>query len=226
VCGRFTSTVESIEIARRFGVEAPEGYRARYNVAPTQQVLVIVDDPEAGRFASMMRWGLVPHWAKTASISHKMINARAETVLEKPAYRSLVRSCRCLVPADGFYEWGMASDGRKQPIRFTLADVSLFAFAGLWTRWADKRTGELLDSCTIITTTPNELVAPVHDRMPAILPAEDEPLWLDPALPVGAAIALLRPYPAERMLSAPASRRVSSVRHDDPGVLVADALAA
>jgi putative SOS response-associated peptidase YedK len=226
VCGRFTSTVESSEVALRFGVEPPERYRARYNVAPTQQVLAILDDANRGRRAEMMRWGLVPHWAKDPSTSFKMINARAETVLEKPAYRSLMRRHRCLVPADGFYEWRVGPDGKKEPVRFTLAAGSLFAFAGLWTSWVERQTGELLDSCTIITTMPNELVAPVHDRMPVILTATDEECWLDPSFPAEAAVSLLRPYPASSMWAAPVSRRVSNVRNDDPDLLVSVAHAA
>ena len=122
----------------------------------------------------MAKWGLLPHWAKDSKTAFKMINARAETLTEKPAYRSLLNRHRCLIPADGFYEWTVGSDGKKHPIHFHLPDYELFAFAGLWTARTDDETGEILESCTVITTTPKELVAPVHDRMPVILPAGAE----------------------------------------------------
>jgi putative SOS response-associated peptidase YedK len=227
VCGRFTSTPEAAQVAERFGIAVPEEYRRRYNAAPAQQVLVLLEESQTGgRLAEMMRWGLVPHWAKDPSVGYKMINARAETVLEKPAYRSLMKSRRCLVPADGFYEWRVAADGKKEPARFTLDAGELFAFAGLWSRWLDHASGELLDSCTILTTVANELVAPVHDRMPVILPRAAEDAWLDPELPPAAAAALLVPYPAELMRALPASRRLNSARYDEPELLEPDALAA
>jgi putative SOS response-associated peptidase YedK len=125
------------------------------------------------------KWGLLPHWAKDSKIGFKMINARAGTLTEKPAYRCLLSRFRCLIPADGFYEWTSGSDGKKQPIHFHLPDYAMFAFAGLWTSRTDEETGEIIESCTIITTTPNELVAPVHDRMPVILPPDAETVWLD-----------------------------------------------
>jgi len=155
-----------------------------------------------------------------------MINARAETLTEKPAYRGLLSRHRCLIPADGFYEWTVGSNGKKQPIHFHLPGCELFAFAGLWTSRTDDSTGELLESCTIITTRPNQLVAPVHDRMPVILPAEAEALWLDPTISKGHALSLLQPYPAELMAAVPASTRVNSVRNDDAELLRPDALAA
>ena len=225
MCGRFTSAAESSKVAERFGATPPEGYRERYNVAPAQRVLTVIRDAEE-RHAELMRWGLVPHWAKDLSVSYKMINARAETILEKPAYRSLVKSHRCLIPADGFYEWRVVGDGKKEPVRFTLADGDLFAFAGLWTRWVDKASGELVDSCTVVTTSANELVAPVHDRMPVILPPSVETLWLDPAATLDLLLSLLRAYPAGLMRAASASRRVNSAANDDAELLVPDALAA
>ena len=173
MCGRFTRTAERAEIVERFAVTLPEAVPARFNIAPAQSVLTVCcNDQDGDRTANLMRWGLIPHWAKDVSVSYKMINARAETVTEKPVYKKLLDSRRCLIPADGFYEWRKAPDGKKLPVRFALADESLFAFAGLWTSWADKDTGELIDSCTIITTTPNELVARVHNRMPVILPRD------------------------------------------------------
>jgi putative SOS response-associated peptidase YedK len=224
VCGRFTSSQPSEAVAKRFQVAVPEGYSERYNLAPSQRAL-IVRDRDDGREAAMARWGLLPHWAKNERIAFKMINARAETLTEKPAYRSLLGKYRCLVVADGFYEWTIGQDGKKQPIHFQLDDGGLFAFAGLWTcRTADS--GELVESCTIITTRPNELVAPVHDRMPVILPRNLEADWLDLDVSKEHALALLEPHPASGMVASPVSTRVNSVRNDDPGLLVPNVLAA
>jgi putative SOS response-associated peptidase YedK len=226
MCGRFTSTPDAAEVAERFGARVPPEYRRRYNVAPAQQVLALVATEE-GKRAELMRWGLVPAWAKDLSISYKMINARAETVREKPAYRSLLRSRRCLIPADGFYEWRVGKSGKKEPIRFTLAAEELFAFAGLWARWIDKGSGEIVDSCTIVTTAANELVAPVHGRMPVILRRHAEEAWLDVAVSAEDAVTLLASYPASLMHAAPASQRVNDAREDDPALLVPEpALAA
>lgn len=223
MCGRYTSTHDGDALAERFAASVPESFTRRYNVAPTDQTLTIVErGEEVGRVAAMMRWGLVPYWAKDTSTSARMINARAETILQRSAYRKLVESRRCLVPADGYYEWQVGPDGKKQPIRFTLAGENLFAFAGLWTSWVDRGSGELIDSCTIVTTTPNELVALVHDRMPVILPREAEPAWLDVSIPPREVAPLLATYPAELMLARPASTRVNSAREDDPGLLDPD----
>ncbi|MGI9658173.1 MAG: SOS response-associated peptidase, partial [Gaiellaceae bacterium] len=197
------------------------GVLQRYNVAPAQNVLT-VRALEGERVAELMRWGLVPHWAKDPSVSYKMINARAETVAEKPVYKKLLESKRCLIPADGFYEWTTAPDGKKVPIRFTLSDEELFAFAGLWTSWVNKESGELLDSCTIVTTTPNDLVAHTHNRMPVILPVDAEGRWVDPELSVEDARALLRPYPAKAMLARVASRRVNRAGPDDAELFAPD----
>jgi putative SOS response-associated peptidase YedK len=211
-------------VAERFQVAVPEGHSERYNLAPSQRAL-IVRERDSEREAVLVRWGLLPHWAKDERIAFKMINARAETLTEKPAYRSLIANYRCLVVADGFYEWTVGQDGKKQPIHFQLDDGCLFAFAGLWTyRTADS--GDLVESCTIITTRPNELVAPVHDRMPVILPPELETDWLDLDVSKEHALALLEPYPASGMVALPASTRVNSVRNDDSGLLVSDMLAA
>jgi len=218
VCGRFTSSQPREAIAERFQVAVPEGYSERYNLAPTQRALIVRerdDDYEA----ALVRWGLLPHWAKDERIAYKLINARAETLLGKPAFRSLLGKYRCLVVADGFYEWRVGADGRKEPVRFRLADGGLFAFAGLWTRRRDDATGETVESCTIVTTTPNELVAPVHDRMPVILPRELEDAWLDPELPRDHAVELLRPFPAEAMACAPASPLVNSVKNEGSELL-------
>jgi putative SOS response-associated peptidase YedK len=223
VCGRFTSTSSAGTLGERFAVALPDGYRERYNVAPGQRV-AIVRSGERGREAALARWGLLPHWAKDAAIAYKLINARAETLSEKPAFRSLLARHRCLVLADGFYEWRPAHDGGREPIYFRLGDSSLFAFAGLWTSRLDPESGELVESCTVVTTAPNSLVAPVHDRMPVILPPSLEDDWLDPDLSREHALSLLRPFAADAMRAAPASRRVNSVRNDDARLLLPDAL--
>lgn len=222
MCGRFTSTAEAAALAERFAARLPDDYRVRFNVAPAQRVVAIRVEEDGERLAELLRWGLVPHWAKDPNVGYKMINARAETVREKPAYRSLLKAHRCLIPADGFYEWRVGPDGKKQPVRFTLADDEPFAFAGLWARWVQKETGEVLDSCTIVTTTANELVAPVHDRMPVILPRGAEAPWLDPALDPAEAVSLLVPYPADAMRARPASTLVNSASNDDPAILLPD----
>lgn len=224
MCGRFTSSQRSETIAERFQVAVPEAYQERFNLAPTQRAL-IVRERESSREAVMARWGLLPHWAKDERISYKLINARAETLLEKPAFRSLVGKYRCLVVADGFYEWTIGPDGKKLPIHFRLGEGGIFGFAGLWTCKTDDQ-GEMIESCTIITTSPNELVAPVHDRMPVILPVDLEHEWLDPEISKEHALSLLQPYAAERMVSAAASPLVNSVRNDDPSLLLPDMLAA
>jgi putative SOS response-associated peptidase YedK len=223
VCGRFTNTAERSKIVERFQAPLPESFRQRYNVAPTQRVVAVRrTERDGAREAALLRWGLVPHWAKDEKIAFKLFNARAESLAEKPAFRGLLARRRCLVPADGFYEWRLGTGGRKEPLRFTLASGGLFAFAGLWTGWTDPSTGEPLESCTIVTTAPNPLVAEVHDRMPVILDPASEEEWLDPDISVEHVLSLLLPYPAEAMRVQAASRRVGSVRNDDPGLLLAD----
>jgi putative SOS response-associated peptidase YedK len=226
VCGRFTSSQRREAIGERFEVAVPETYQERFNLAPQQRALIVRERDDL-REAVMAKWGLLPHWAKDSKIAFKMINARAETLTDKPAYRSLIGRHRCLIPADGFYEWTVGSDGQKQPIHFHLPGYELFAFAGLWTARRDDDTREMIESCTIITTRPNELVAPVHDRMPVILPTDAEAVWLDPSISKEYALSLLQPYPAELMLALPASTLVNGVRDDDSALLLAeDALAA
>ena len=221
MCGRFTSSSGSDTLRERFSVTIPDGYRERYNVAPGQRI-AIVRGGERGREAALVRWGLLPHWAKDAKLAYKLVNARAETLTEKPAFRSLIGRYRCLVLADGFYEWRAGEDGGRDPVHFRLADGSPFAFAGLWTSRTDPETGEVVESCTIVTTAPNALVAPVHDRMPVILPPSLENDWLDPQLSREHALSLLEPFAADGMLALPASRRVNSIRNDDARLLVAD----
>ena len=205
-----------------FGFDNLPNLPPRYNIAPTQQVAVVRAIDAAARELVMMRWGLIPHWAKDASMGARTINARAETLSDKPSFRAAVKSRRCLVPADGFYEWRM-EDGRKQPFRIGMKGGSPFAFAGLWDRWIATATGaglaegEPVESVTIVTTAANEKLRPIHPRMPVILPTEDFSHWLDPANDAAAACALLKPYPAAPMAFYRVGTMVNNVRNDDPG---------
>ena len=218
MCGRFTSTVDPQLLAERFGIALPEGIERRFNIAPTQHVLAVVGE-RGERAARLLRWGLVPHWANDRKIGFKMINARAETVAERPTYRTLLAKHRCLILADGFYEWRVDPDGVKRPVRFTLAGGAPFAFAGLNAFWRDPESDEVLESCTIITTTANALVAPVHDRMPVILPRDVEDAWLDPSLDREQALLMLRPLAVDLMSARDASTLVNSARNDAPELL-------
>lgn len=227
--GRYSLTKKrkdlEAEIAERLRVRlrGEEGYE-RFNVAPTQDVLAVVHD-RGGRSARLLRWGLVPFWAKQLNTGFTMINARAETLAGSSTYGGLVDrgSHRCLVVADGFYEWMKAEDPRqpRRPLRFSLSGGASFCFAGLWTTWRGPGD-ERVASCTIVTTAANELVTPVHDRMPVVLaePASWE-AWLDPALDAGAVAPLLAPLPAERMKAVPANPAVNSPDYDEPDCLVA-----
>jgi putative SOS response-associated peptidase YedK len=167
MCGRYRLT-RTDQLAERFNVENDIAWSPRFNIAPSQNVVVVTQDAvRPGRHASRMRWGLIPFWAKDASISYKMLNARAEAVATKPAFRAALKKRRCLIPADGFYEW--KQDGKmKTPLCFTMRDDSVFAFAGIWERWKSPE-GQVVETCSVITTTPNALLRDVHDRMPVIL---------------------------------------------------------
>jgi putative SOS response-associated peptidase YedK len=218
MCGRYTVAVDPQLLAERFKVALPEDVVPRFNVAPTDPVLTVTRRSDQ-RELLVARWGLVPHWAKEPKVGARMINARAETLSEKSAYRPLLARGRCLILADGFYEWRLDPDGKKRPVRYTVDGSAPFGFAGLWTGWRDPESDEWLRTCTIVTTTANSLVAAVHDRMPVILPREAEDAWLDRAVPVDEALALLRPYPSEHMHAADASMLVNSVKNDDERLL-------
>ncbi|HLJ57886.1 MAG TPA: SOS response-associated peptidase [Chthonomonadaceae bacterium] len=224
MCGRYTLRSSTQQIVMRFAVaeviDATFGYddpaAPRYNIAPTQPIVVITEN--SPRVLVRMRWGLVPSWAKDPSIGSRMINARAETLPEKPAFRTALMRRRCLIPADGFYEWRKEGKSGKvrQPVRFRLKDDGLFAFAGLWDEWGAP-DGSPLHSCTIITVEANAVVAAVHDRMPAILRREDEAEWLDSSnTAVGDLLPLLAPYPSEEMEAYEVSRRVNSAAAEGP----------
>ena len=217
MCGRYTLIMEIEELALRFEFD-PSGLvqPPRYNIAPTQPVLAVRSGRP--RQASYMRWGLIPSGAGNAPQGPPMINARAETLAERPSFRSALVRRRCLIPADGFYEWQRGGAGR-QPVRITLASGAPFAFAGLWDAWRSPQ-GEVVESCTVITTEANELVQPIHNRMPVMLPEELEPLWLDEELQDADAIAgLLAPYPAEHMEAYEVSALVNSAFNDGPDLI-------
>jgi putative SOS response-associated peptidase YedK len=223
MCGRFTLTeLDPDLIAKTFSLESviPD-LPPRYNIAPTQPVAAVIRDAESGRNAlAVMRWGLIPHWAKDPTIGSRMINARAETVADKPSFRVALCRRRCLIVADGFYEWQPQPDGPKAPVYITLRDHVPFGFAGLYERWTEPESGEVLTTCTIITTRPNDLLAPIHNRMPVILPRAAYDRWLDPAITDGAQVTpLLKSYPADQMIAYPVSRRVNSPANDDPGLI-------
>jgi putative SOS response-associated peptidase YedK len=215
MCGRY-SLVPKADFAERFGVENLQlDLEPRYNIAPTQTTPVITRN--SPNRAEEMRWGLVPFWAKDPSIGNKMINARAETVAEKPAFRKALAARRCLVPASGFYEWKRDAGG-KVPHYIFLRDTDSFAFAGLYEIWKDD-AGKTLKTYTIITTTPNELMETIHNRMPVILSREDEGLWLDKEADIPALLALLRPYPAEQMDAYVVSKAVNSPMHEGESLI-------
>lgn len=214
MCSRYFLDADGNVIAYTFNVPVHERIRKRFNIAPTQEAPVVRAAEHGGREVAMLRWGLVPSWAKDLAIGNRMINARSETAAEKPSFRSAFRSRRCVVPATGFFEW-KGEPGRKQPYAITAGDQPLFAFAGLWERWK-PREGDPVETFTILTTDANESVAAVHDRMPVILPAGSVQAWLE--APPAQAQALLVPYAGPVTVRA-VSRLVGNPRNDVPEVL-------
>jgi len=212
MCGRFTLHTSPEILREHFGVAGAPELAASYNIAPSQRVPAV---RVAGgrRELVLLRWGLIPSWAKNAKTAYRMINARAETLADKPAYRGAFRQRRCLIPADGFYEWRQTGSG-KQPYHIRMKDEGVFAIAGLWERW--EGDDENIESCSIIVTQANDTIRPVHDRMPVIVAPGDYGQWLDPAIPGGEKITtLLRPYPAGAMVAYPVSSRVNSPANND-----------
>jgi putative SOS response-associated peptidase YedK len=214
MCGRFTLTEDLKALAKQFDVPLPPpfaSYAPRFNIAPTQMVIVVT---EAGkRQIVQMRWGLIPSWAKDPSIGNRIINARAETLAAKPAFRIALRKRRCLIPADGFYEWQKLGN-TKQPLRIVLRSRKPFGFAGLWDTWTSPQ-GEVIQSCTIITTEANALLKGVHDRMPVILTSEAQKVWLDPkVMEPSVLLPLLKPYPSSEMQYYVVSTMVNSPGND------------
>jgi putative SOS response-associated peptidase YedK len=223
MCGRYTVTSAGETIADLFDLSEVPRLPARYNLAPTQEAPVVrVAAPGGPRELGLLRWGLIPYWAKEAAIGNKMINARAESAAEKPAYRFSFKKKRCLVVADGFYEWKREGKG-KQPYLIRRRDRQPFAFAGLWSSWRDPQAAagegrpEPLETFTILTTSANEVLKPLHDRMPVIIDPGDFDLWLDPAVEDAARLTpLLAPAPSEGWETVPVSRAVNSPAHDAP----------
>jgi putative SOS response-associated peptidase YedK len=225
MCGRYTSTSDPSALAEAFGVEVikAEPLPLRYNVAPTQPVYAVAErrprdgDQRPERQLGAFRWGLIPSWAKDPSIGSRLINARAETVATKPAYREALVRRRCLIPADSFYEWQMADSGPRQPYAIRHADGSPLAFAGLWEVWRPPTGDEPWRTCVIITTSANAALAPIHHRMPVILPPESWDRWLDPGNhDLDALCRLLVSAPSEAFEAYPVSKLVNSVANDSP----------
>jgi putative SOS response-associated peptidase YedK len=224
MCGRFTQQRPSAELAALFGAEdLAETPGERYNLAPQQMGLVVVERDDLRRAIVPYRWGLIPSWAKDARIGNRLINARAESVATTPAFRASFQKRRCIVPADGFYEWERMTPEIRQPNLIHRADGEPMAFAGLWSIWRDptQREGELLRTFSIITTTANATLEPIHDRMPAILPASAWAAWLAPApADPGELLALLRPAPDDLLERYPVSKRVNNARNEGPDLVV------
>lgn len=219
MCGRYTISIPIEELIIRYLVQEStlSKYMPRYNAAPMQFIPAVIGSKSGNRLGGL-RWGLVPAWAKDDKIGSNMINARTETLTEKPAFNRLLSSRRCIIPADGFYEWQQRS-GSKQPYRIVLRDERVFSFAGLYDIWSDPE-GNKLATCTIITTQPNRLMSDIHNRMPVILRAEDEAEWLDREnMNVSSLLKLLQPYESEKMRAYPVSAAVGNVRNDYPELL-------
>ncbi len=220
MCGRFALISDTETLIDTFGV-APETLTAmppslpRYNVAPTQPITAIRLNPTSKkRELTFFQWGLIPSWANDIKMGSRMINARGETVAEKPSFRTAFKRRRCIIPADGFYEWQKLGS-HKQPMYIHPTNNTLFALAGLWEMWRSP-DGDSIQSCTIITTTPNELMAPIHDRMPVILEPEDFDMWLDPGDRPEQGLHLIRPFPSEKMAAYPVSAFVNKPINDTP----------
>ena len=229
MCGRFSLAADQKTLSETFtDFEIPEELGPRYNIAPSQPVAVVANNGQ--NKVEFFQWGLIPSWAKDPQIGNRMINARAETLAEKPSFKTAYKRRRCLVLADGFYEWritppssppkGGGKRGAKTPMYIRLASGEPFAFAGLWESWRGAEDSMIL-SCTIITTTPNEFMAEIHNRMPVILPRGAYATWLDPAERNPDQLQeLLKPYPAEQMTAYPVSRIVNSPQNDTPDCIV------
>ncbi len=229
MCGRFTLRTPASAIAEQFSLLEVPDLQPRFNIAPSQPVAAVRMEQGAGRELALsllparrsllfLHWGLVPSWADDPKIGNRMINARAETAAEKPSFRAAMRRRRCLIVADGFYEWKTVAK-RRQPMYIRMRDGRPFGFAGLWESW-EGADHSALESCTILTTSANDLVRAIHDRMPVIIAPEDYPQWLNPALQqADSVVPLLRPYPPEEMEAYPVSTRVNSPARDDESCL-------
>lgn len=217
MCGRYSITTAPEALARLFGTVGPiPNLPPRYNLAPTQDAPVVRRGRDGLRL-TLVRWGLIPSWSKGPDARFAMINARADTLAAKPAYRNAFRDRRCLIPADGFYEWRVVSGGGKQPMRIVRPDRQPFAFAGIWERWSPGPDLPAIDSFAIVTTDASDRLRPIHDRMPVVLDPADWERWIDG--PAEAVAGLLRPAPEDAFVAYPVSSRVGNVRNDDPELL-------
>lgn len=211
MCGRFTLRTPAKEIASLFDLGDTPDLRPRYNIAPSQEIAAVRSTPARQRELAMLRWGLIPFWADDSKTGYRMINARAETVASKPAFRSAFKKRRCLIVADGYFEW-QKTDSKKQPHLIHMKDDSPFAFAGLWEHWQGEN--EEIESCTIIVTEANDVLKPIHDRMPVIVSPGDYDRWLDPETETKALESLLKPYRGDDLERYPVSTIVNSPKND------------
>lgn len=219
MCGRFTLFTNIEEIIDRFDIEAPFNgdYQYSYNIAPSHSVLSVINDGHKNRLG-YLRWGLIPFWAKDEQIGYKMINARAETLAEKPSFRNAFKKRRCLILADSFYEW-KTTPKRKIPMRIKLKSNELFGMAGIWESWISQ-TGDKIYSCSVITTTANELMSSIHDRMPVILKPEDEKIWLDTSKNETSYLKqILKPFDTELMEAYEVSTDVNTPKNNSPDLI-------
>jgi len=217
VCGRYSLAAPNpAKVRERFGLGDDVSLAPRFNIAPGQDVVAVATDREGAPRPDLLRWGLVPHWAKAPDSGYKMINARAETIAERPAFRDALQGRRCLIVADGFYEWQPRTHGPRQPWWITRADHEPFAFAGLWATWRPDSQSAPLRTCTIITTSANDALRDIHDRMPVILCAESEAAWLDAGAGADALRDLLQPLADDQVARIPVSTVVNGVRNDGP----------
>ncbi|RTE08654.1 SOS response-associated peptidase [Paenibacillus whitsoniae] len=215
MCGRYTIIVTLEELMLRYDIDGlyQGDYGPKYNIAPGQSVMAVIHDGKRNRLGQL-KWGLIPEWASDPKMSYQMVNARSETLADKPAFRKPFERKRCIIPADSFYEW-QGEGKHKQPMRIMMQSQELFSMAGLYETWTSP-DGTRISTCTVVTTEANEVVQGIHDRMPVILPKEAEAVWLDRGLTdIRQLRSLLRPYPAELMTAYPVSTRVGNVRNDD-----------
>lgn len=227
MCGRYTLIAKKEELIRRFMLkqiaeDLMKELHPRYNITPSQQMLAVRQSPEnAEREMTPFSWGLIPSWSKDPKIGYKMINARSETVTEKPAYRDAIKSRRCLIPANGFYEWQRKDNSsHKQPYYIAMASGELFAMAGIWESWQSAE-GPVIVSCSILTTSANELMIPIHHRMPVIINEENYDTWLDPGENHPEKLkSLYKPYPSDQMRCYPVSTFVNSPKNEGPELLL------
>ncbi len=218
MCGRFALVTEKRILEMLYGLELRGDLQPRYNIAPSQEILTLRWSPQfEKREFIYLKWGLVPFWAKDSSIGSRMINARAETAPDKPSFRDAFKKRRLIIPASGFFEWKKEEAGTKQPYYISPKEGGLFSLAGLWERW--EKGGKPLESCTILTTEPNRLVAPLHSRMPVIISPRDLENWLDPRADHADLLELLKPSPPEEMVASPVSNKVNKPANNTPDLL-------